>query len=498
MTESLDGGNVTYRSNRHFDILNENIVFPLKAAAQTSDYRSIFDQRRNSYGQSLVLLNNTSHDEENYDDPFQALIRYGVCNSVDGAPMIFYGQEIGVTRTFGFHHYENNFGKNISHFKVFNDLGPILGNPGSGVQYLYPVYAAMGQARQFSRALRSSNRYYLNQIGGSVQQGIFSVAKYEAPNGSPATSDVVFAFMNLTRDTDEQGNFDVSAVQNNANLFGIKSSRTYDVKNIAAYTGADPNRRNVFLNRQTGSQLLSNGLFVQLNKVPTLDSSNDPSQPAWNQRPFEAQYLKMYDVTAPVNAPGSAAPPNSYSYALGTNATISWAAAQPDSEGVVPSYKVLVTINGVTSTYYTSTNSLTFTGAIGQVASVIVQTVNPNDNSVTGPSSTQKTVKFIDPNGDDDGDGRSNKDEDAAGTNPFDPKSLFRVVDVIRAANTGAVTVTWSSVPGKSYIIEAASSPNASYTAISSVIPASNATTTSYTDSSGVSAPRFYRVRIGP
>ena len=32
MTESLDGGAVTYRSNRHFDILNENIVFPLASS----------------------------------------------------------------------------------------------------------------------------------------------------------------------------------------------------------------------------------------------------------------------------------------------------------------------------------------------------------------------------------------------------------------------------------------------------------------------------------
>jgi len=37
MTESLDGGAVTYRSNRHFDILNENIVFALKSAASAID-----------------------------------------------------------------------------------------------------------------------------------------------------------------------------------------------------------------------------------------------------------------------------------------------------------------------------------------------------------------------------------------------------------------------------------------------------------------------------
>src|SRR5947199_3999490 len=63
MTESLDGGAVTYRSNRHFDILNENIVFALKSAANVSDYRAIFEGRRSSYGNALVLLNNMSHDE---------------------------------------------------------------------------------------------------------------------------------------------------------------------------------------------------------------------------------------------------------------------------------------------------------------------------------------------------------------------------------------------------------------------------------------------------
>ena len=97
MTESLDGGAVTYRSNRHFDILNENIVFALQSAATASDYRNCFEARRNAYGQGLVLLNNVSHDEQNYDDPFEALIRYMACSTIDGAPMIFYGEELGIS-----------------------------------------------------------------------------------------------------------------------------------------------------------------------------------------------------------------------------------------------------------------------------------------------------------------------------------------------------------------------------------------------------------------
>ena len=50
MTESLDGEEVTYRSSRHFAVLNENIIFPLQAATTTSGYRGIFDDRRDAYG----------------------------------------------------------------------------------------------------------------------------------------------------------------------------------------------------------------------------------------------------------------------------------------------------------------------------------------------------------------------------------------------------------------------------------------------------------------
>ncbi len=497
MTESLDGGAVTYRSNRHFDILNENIIFPFQAAAQTSDYRSIFDGRRSAYGQGLVLLNNTSHDEENYADAYQALVRYGVSNTIDGTPMVFYGQELGVTRTFGFHHYEANFGKQIPQFKVFNDLGPIIGNPGLGTQYLFPDFAAMGQARQFSRALRSSNRYYLNQADGSIQQSIFSVAKYESPNGSPASTDVVFGFMNLDRNNDQQGNFNVNITQSGSNLFGIKSNRTYDVKNIAAYTGSDSNRRNVFLNRQSGASLLSNGLFVGMNKVPTMDSSSNPTDPAWNQRPFEAQYLKLYDVTAPSTTAGSATVTNAYAYLLGTTGTISWSPAAADSEGVVPTYRVNYSIDGVAQPpIYTSGTSGQISASPGRTVIVTVQTLNPSDSSVTGPSSSPVTLKFIDPNGDDDADGITNAAEDYAGTNPFDPNSIFRITSVTHAG-TNAISVTWNSVPGKTYQIETAGAPNGSY--VTTGMPAAiTATTASTTQTVTATPPAFFRVRIIP
>src|SRR5207253_3700798 len=139
-----------------------------------------------------------------------------------------------------------------------------------GLDQLYPVYAAIGQARSFSRALRSSNRYFLDQTGGGgAQPNIFSVAKYEQANGAPNFYDVVFAFANLDRNNNQQGNFNVNITQNGSNLFGIKPGRSYNVRNIAAYTGLDSSRRTAWLlpANTSGSNLLNNGLFVLLKKV---------------------------------------------------------------------------------------------------------------------------------------------------------------------------------------------------------------------------------------
>lgn len=107
------------------------------------------------------------------------------------------------------------------------------------------------------------NRFFLNQTGsGDVQPKIFSVAKFETLNGSPVSNDVVFAFANLDRGNAgspaviQQGNFNINQDidSNTVNDYGIKPGRTYDFKNIAAYLGVNPNRRNLFVNRQTGAQ----------------------------------------------------------------------------------------------------------------------------------------------------------------------------------------------------------------------------------------------------
>jgi hypothetical protein len=305
--------------------------------------------------------------------------------------------------------------------------------------------------------------------------------------------------MNLDRNNDQQGNFDINVTQNGSNLFGIKSARTYDVRNIAAYTGFDSNRRNAFLNRKTGSQLFSGGLFVGVKKVPTSDAG-------WTTVPFEAQYLKLYDVTMPTTIPGTATPPNMYLYGLGNSVNVTWTAASPDTEGVTPCYRVTV-VNGNPNGLVICSTSTTLSGTVGQTLHVVIETVNPSDNTVIGPSSSVD-IKLIDPNGDDDGDGMTNGAEDVAGTNPFDANSKFRITSITRS-NQNTVSVTWSSVPGKAYKVDSTGSLTAAFSPLTGTIVANGpetepmfggiitrtANTITFSYSAGETV-KFYRVEL--
>ncbi|MFM8718182.1 MAG: hypothetical protein ACKOFH_01425, partial [Chthoniobacterales bacterium] len=297
MSESLDGGAITYRSNRHFDILNENIVFPGKSATTADDYRYMFYLRRASYGQGLVLLNTVSHDEDNYQDPWQAFIRYAVYGTIDGAPMIFPGQELGISNLYGYDLYEINFNKPVPHFKTYNSMMIAWGNTDYALDQLSHAYSAINAARGFSKALRSSNRHYLDRKAGGVDQSIFSIGKFETLNGSPANKDVVFGFVNLNRNGGQSNTFDINidSDSNGVNDFGIKSNRKYNVKNIAAHLGQSAGRRDTLLwgAGLTGGNILSNGIYVGMNAIPGSSSG------AWTAAPYEALYLKLYDTTAP-------------------------------------------------------------------------------------------------------------------------------------------------------------------------------------------------------
>jgi glycosidase len=509
MAESLDGGEVTYRSNRHFDILNENIVFPLHAATTATDYRNIHESRRASYGQALVLLNSSSHDEDHYQDPFHALIRYAANSAIDGAPLIFPGQELGLSGAvvppgdtqsgitpFGYDRYEINFGKPIPHFKKYNSLMPLWNktNPGDGsynygLAQLHPVYAAIGQARAFSRALKSSGRFFLDRTAGGANQTIFAVAKYEAANAAPGVSDVVFAFANLDRNTSPADTFNVNITQGGSNLFGIKRGRTYNVRNIAAYTGVQANRRDLWLwgaNGRTGDDVLDNGVFVAMNRVPTTDA-------AWGTAPYEAQYLKLYDVTPPP-APGVPAAPKAY--AIGNTVTFSWSPAA-DAEGGVAGYELTVSGAGVPQVITLgAVTSYSFTGAEGQTLQATVRAIN-NAGIKGAASAAGPATILLSATGDQDGDGAGNASEETAGTDPLSSNSLLKILAVSRLA-PNAVELTWTSAPGKNYEVLATGDLSQPFLPVAGGAVASAGTTTSFTDANAGPGQRFYKVRVAP
>ncbi len=464
MTESLDGGAVTYRSNRHFDVLNENLIFSLQSASTTSDYRSAFESRRTAYGQSLVLLNHVSHDEQTYSDPYQALIRHAVVSTIDGAPMIFYGEELGISTSFGFDLYESNFGKNIPHFKKFNSMQPIFapGNRNYGLDQLSPVYAGINQARSFSKALRSSNRYFLDQTGGGGAHGsIYSVAKYESSNGAPNFSDVVFAFATLNRNLAQSGNFNVNITQNGSNLFGLKPSRLYNVKNISAYTAIDGNRRNVWQwgGGIAGSNVLANGVFVSLNPVPSTNGG-------WASNPFEAQYLKLYDVTPPP-APSALGIGSTNNYVFANSVTFSWSAVT-DSEGGISSYHVLVgtTPSGSDVTNVTvSATSLTVVGNFGARLYATVTAVN-NAGIESSASSSGMGILLLNP------------------------------AWIPVASMASPTLLNWSSVSGLTYRVLSTTNLTSPFTAFGNMVT-STAPTFSFTNNP-TNAARYFKVQLVP
>lgn len=95
---------------------------------------------------------------------------------------------------------------------------------------------------------------------------------------------------------------------------------------------------------------------------------------------------------------------------------------------------------------------------------------------------------------DDDGDGQSNEAELDASTDPQDPSSCLAVAATQLSGNQ--ITLTWSSVPGKSYHIESSADLTTWQTVSGSSTGAVTATTSSIT-LTGLSGSRlFFRVVV--
>ncbi|HPQ20190.1 MAG TPA: alpha-amylase family glycosyl hydrolase, partial [bacterium] len=70
MAESLDGGAVSRRAARQFDIINDNWVFATENLWTAPEWKQAVEQRRTDYGNALILRNTVTHDHQPPEDPW--------------------------------------------------------------------------------------------------------------------------------------------------------------------------------------------------------------------------------------------------------------------------------------------------------------------------------------------------------------------------------------------------------------------------------------------
>lgn len=479
MAETLDGGVPGYRSNRHFDILNESLVFNFTAAQinQSTQLKSALEDRRNAYNGGAILLNLTGHDEIMPDnDTWITASRYAAVSAVDGLPMIFYGQEQGIQRfnpsdidnkNDGFlHSHELNFGKYIPHFKQWNKL-TVWEDPPDFSDGLAQWYGRVNWARLNSPALRSQNRYFLNKVGGGEEGSIFAVAKYETPFASPTNSDVVLAFSLFLRHN--EAHFSSAAtydLQGPWSLLGLDTGKTYRIRNLAAsdafayITNGWP---------RTGQDLWNNGLYVQLGGGTLGDPITYDGQ--------VVQYLKIEEVPAGVNNAPVIDLPGPHTLAVGSSTSIVINVTDSDNDPVTTNVTVApagaMFTNGIltwfaAAVFENTTNEIRVVAndQQGQGNSIVTNStviIVPFDFDGDGLGDGWEYNNFTTltntPSGDNDNDGSPNVDEYNAGTTPTDVLSVFRVTTITGPQGTTNRLITVATQPGKKYTIYYSDSP---------------------------------------
>ncbi len=332
MAESLDGGKVGFRSNRQFDILNENMVFRFTQdhVSDPAQLQNELEKRREAYGNGLILLNLTCHDEViPWGDPQATASRYAMVSAFDGVPMIFYGQEQGIS-TFdlnggdnpeaankwkGFLKFESNFGKWIPHFKTWNkmlvwDEMVYSNGTANASRDLAAFYGRINLARQKSPALQSQNRWFLNtDKDGVYKKKIMFCGKWEEAGANPNEKDSVFAAVVFLNDQMGENNelnghwgegawYDVSAF---ADKMGIenRADRFYNLVNIASTS-----TNFLWEEARSGKDIHANGIYVGFQGSWRWNEQKQEQEdiPAseWTDNGNVVQYLKVYDVTGEV------------------------------------------------------------------------------------------------------------------------------------------------------------------------------------------------------
>ncbi|NCD32066.1 MAG: DUF1939 domain-containing protein [Spartobacteria bacterium] len=474
MAESLDGyatvsdsnrHGVGYRSARHFDILNENLVFywrntffaefnggsaptsafiPDRRTTPTQDQLST---RKAAFDNVPILLNLTSHDEVLPTSHQPSLMyAYAELCAVAGVPMLLYGQEAGMQNDYDTYNYDSayryynygtdpannaeiyelNFGKSIVNFKRYNCITSIWHQGSTAMPGLNSAYGRINTARLRSPALQSQNDYFLSHLSGGKDESIFAVAKYEAPGVSAAEQDVVFVFVNndCQASTERAAMFSLDADYQGKNWFGIISDHNYNVADLVSPTPTNL----IWDTPRTGADIIANGMYVGL------------SGDVWAGT--QMQFLKLIDVAA--DYPRD--PDGSFAGSVHSD----W---DFDKDGLANDWE-------------------------------IAKGLDPH--SATGVNGST---------GDKDGDGACNEQEYLCGTDPDDAADVLQINSV--QLNGAQIDINWASKSGVNYLVEYRTNLLEGAWQPAGALRTAGSESQTQVDST-TESNRFYRVRVRP
>ncbi|MFN6016381.1 MAG: thrombospondin type 3 repeat-containing protein, partial [Verrucomicrobiota bacterium] len=138
----------------------------------------------------------------------------------------------------------------------------------------------------------------------------------------------------------------------------------------------------------------------------------------------------------------------------------------------------------------------TESATINQTATITRVTVNESTDGLPNTWWNQYfgTTSGMSASADPDADGFTNAQEYALGTNPANANSAFRITNLTRSTNS--VTISWSSVSGKSYKIQNSSSlnDNSWQDVADSQITATSNSSNQNVSSNSSATRNFYRV----
>lgn len=330
MAESLDGGKVSYRSNRHFDILNESFVFAARSAGSPRALVDVLNDKKSAYNGGTILLNLTSHDEVMpYNDAWQTASRYAMLATVKGLPMTMYGQEQGIIPCdwgtgekegtiitnevtpgahfgrYGFEKFELNFGKWVADFKTWNKLtiwtNPPLGEAAS--RGMAQLYGRINWARLNSPALQSDKEYLMGLKSGGDSGAIWAMAKADRDQPLLHDGDAVLGFVKFINGDHNQVEETFKMADGVDAFLGLEDDQLYMARNIASSDAS----ANAWDAPKSGSQLKSQGITV------TLTGENGTA--LWDDGAM-VQFLKIekyvppatHDITVTVGENGTVSP----------------------------------------------------------------------------------------------------------------------------------------------------------------------------------------------